>query len=108
MKLRIKKENKMRENKNRNASETNGITLPQLKDVIIADSVSKTEDGNFIARKSYFYQHEKGGGTLERSVSRDLNKAGIKHTIIKSGEQRKSKDNTLKKITHWWVEFSVK
>ena len=98
----------MRENKNGNTSEVNGITASQLKDVIIVDSVSKTEDGNFIARKAYFYQYGKGGGTLERSVSRDLNKAGIKHTIIKSGEQKKSKDKTLKAITHWWVEFSVK
>ena len=85
----------------------NGISVARIKDIIIADSVSKTEDGNFIARKAYFYQHGKGGGTLERSISRDLAKAGIKHTIIKSGEQRKSKDKTLKATTHWWVEFSV-
>ena len=85
----------------------NEMTKREIKELITADEVSKTRDGHFIARKSFFYRHEENEDKFAARIKEQLKSEGVETIIIDSGEiWRAFKGGaSIKTQSHWWVKF---
>lgn len=74
----------------------------------IADKVSRTKGGMFIARRSYFYQGRDSAQEFANRVQSALDKAGLKCKIVDFGDQYKDFKGGAKieKQSHFWVKFA--
>ena len=55
--------------------------------IIGADAIKKTKEGHFRVAHSFFYKHGRTSAGHAKSVSDDLTKSGIGHTVVDHGEQ---------------------
>ena len=85
------------------------MTKKEIEKILTVNEVSKTKEGNFIARKGFYYKHGKTEEDLGKSIISDLMKAGIKYKIIDSGEEWRPFRGgaSLRTQSHWWVKFNV-
>ena len=65
--------------------------------VIGFDSIGKNKEGNIVIRRGFFNRNGASAEAYRERVSSELNEAGIRHTVIDSGE----------KSSQWWVEIRL-
>jgi hypothetical protein len=65
--------------------------------VIGFDSIGKNKEGNIVIRRGFVHRNGASAADYRERVSAELNEAGIKHTVIGSGE----------KSLYWWVEIRL-
>jgi hypothetical protein len=78
----------------------------RIRDNITADHIEHHGDGHVTFRRSFYYRN---GGDSEKhaeNISNQLNKAGIKHTVVDHGEVNKpfKGSASVKSQSHWWVK----
>ena len=94
-------------NKNPKNQKENKMTKREIEELITADEVSKTRDGHFIARKSFFYRHGENEDKFAARIKEQLKSEGVETIIIDRGEiWRVFKGSaSIKTQSHWWVKF---
>ena len=65
--------------------------------VIGFGSIGKNKEGNIVIRRGFFNRNGASAEAYRERVSSELNEAGIRHTVIDSGE----------KSSQWWVEIRL-
>lgn len=76
---------------------------------VYADKIGRTKDGAVVLRKGFFYS---GGGTGEeyaRGVSQKLTDAGVKHTVVDHGMERKPFRGgaPIERQSHFWAKVKI-
>lgn len=81
--------------------------LAKVKEAVIADSYGKNKAGNVVVRHGYFYHSGRTAEKEAASVSAQLKKAGIPHTIVAQGDHWAPfrGDATVAQSSHMWVEI---
>jgi hypothetical protein len=72
--------------------------------VIGFDSIGKNKEGNIVIRRGFFYRNGASAEAYRERVSAELRAAGIKHTVIDSGEKGSA---SVGNSSHWWVEIRL-
>lgn len=74
-----------------------------------ADMVSRNRDGNFIARKGFFYRNGKSAEDYKNEVITKLNDRGIPATCVVYGDHWTSFRGGYKvnKQSHFYCEFKL-
>jgi hypothetical protein len=86
-------------------------TTSQVRNALgaVADSVSRTKNGTFVARRSFFYCSGRTSEQFTNDVSHALQAAGVAHTVTNSYEKRTAFRGgvSLAQQSHWGVEFEL-
>lgn len=85
------------------------ITSTWLMENITGVESASKRNGEFTVRKGYFYRAGGSSERFEQSVSAQLDRLGIKHTIIDNGDQWAPFKGgaSVANQSHYWVKFNI-
>jgi len=88
------------------------ITTKFLKELRLADTVSKKRDGsgNYIFRTGFYYRMGKSAQWLADRVSTNLTEHGIDHEIVDKGEKFVAfrGGDSVAQGSHFWAIINIK
>jgi hypothetical protein len=61
-------------------------SLKKIKDVVIADEISRQKDGSIMFRDGYFYRHGRTADEFRDDVVAALTKANVNHSVVDFGD----------------------
>lgn len=77
---------------------------------VYSDSVGKNKDGHIVVRRGFFYRGGQSHKDHEARISNALTAAGLKHTIVDSGEHNAPSFNGKAKVAnsnHFWTKIKL-